>query len=329
MKQTIFILIFAISFQAFGQKKPFREIIETDSSKIEIIRNSVYRVYEETFKNNDSVWYNVTYIDDTTQLNTEGWKTKSGKYLGTWKEYNRKGDLMYSWDHETGVCNVNMSLYPYHDLLEKMKSIADSFIISVYSKEFFDRHVRFDCDCSAYDKDGYVGSWTEPIKRKPTEFLFRYSVKLNTSDWYPEMIGINLDSLGNYIPSIDDTWNRYGFENVKGDKKTFNIDINKAAEIAKSYGLVVSDTSEISEFLTWENFKKQTFYNGQFRYYITELTSKTEYTEGTDRKGIIFRFNVYSFNPWTGEFIEKKKMKSRKEWGPVSGHTTGLMPDNE
>ena len=329
MKLTIYIIILFFSFQAFGQKKPFRENIETDSSSIEIIRNSVYRCYYETYKFKDSIWTNITYIDDTTQLNTEGWKTKSKKYLGIWKEYNRQGELMYTRNYETGECIVNKSLYPYHVLLEKMKGVADSLIISAYSKEFFEKHVRFDCNCYTYDKDGYVGSWIEPIKRKPTEFLFRYSVRLATSDWYSEMIGITLDSIGKYMPSSDDFWNRYGFEDVKGDKKTFNIDINKATEKAKSHGLVISDSCEISEFLTWENFKKQEFYNGQFRYYITELTSRTEYTEGTDRKGIIFRFNVYSFNPWTGDFIKKKKMKSRKEWGPQSGHSTGLMPDDE
>jgi hypothetical protein len=329
MKTTIVIAILLFSFKMYGQKKPFREVLETDSSSIEIIRNSVYRCYEETYKIKDSIWWNVTYIDDTTKLKTEGWKTKSGKYLGTWKEFNRQGELLYTWNHETGICNVNKSLYPYHYLLERMKLKADSLIISAYSKEFFDNHVQFENDGSSYDKDGYVGSWTEPFKRKPTEFLFRYSVKLNSSDWYSEMIGINLDSLGNYIPSIDDLWNRYGFEDVKGDKRTFNIDIHKATKLAKTHGLVVTDTNEVAEFLTWENFQKQIYYNGQFRYYITELTSKTEYKESKDRHGTIFRFNVYSFDPWTGEFIENKKMKSRREWGKNSGHSTGLLPDNE
>src|SRR5204863_5232578 len=102
---------------AFGQK-PFREVIETDSSEIEIIRNSVYRVYEETYKMNDSVWYNVTYIDDTTKLKTEGWELKSGKRLGIWKEYNRKGELLYTWNHEKHTCIVNQALYPFHQILE-------------------------------------------------------------------------------------------------------------------------------------------------------------------------------------------------------------------
>lgn len=328
MRHIIYITFLFLSVNVFGQK-PFREIIETDSSHIEIVRNSVYRCYEETYKNKDSIWWSVSFIDDTTKLNTEGWKTKSGKYLGTWKEYNRQGELMYTWNHETGLCVVNKSLYPYHELLEKMKAISDSLIISAYSKEFFEKHVRFDYDCYTYDKDGYVGSWTEPIKRKPTEFLLRYSVRLSGSEWINEMIGMKIDSNGKYMPDEGFFGDPRGFEKVKSDYRTFNIDKNRAIVIAKGHGLIESDSSEISEFLTWKSFEKLEFYNGQFLYYITEYTGKTEYTEGNDRKGIIFRFNVYSFNPWTGEFIEKKKMKSIKEWGKNSGHSTGLMPDNE
>lgn len=323
---TISTILILISFSTYGQFS--RQNIETDSSKIEIIRNSVYHIYEETYKNKDSVWYSVHFIKDTTRLNTEGWKTKDDKYLGIWREYNFEGQLLYTRDYDNATCVVNKDLYPYNDLLEKMKSKADSLIISAYSQEFFENYVRFEFNCYAYDEDGYVGSWTEPIKRRPTEFLFRYSVKIGETDWYPEMIGIKLDSLGNYVPSLDDRWNRYGFEDVKGNKKTFNIDKADASKIATKHGLVISDTTEISEFLTWENFQNQTFYNGRFRYYITELTSKTQYTEDDERQGIIYRFNVYSFNPWTGEFIEMKKMKSRKEWGKHSGHTTGLIPDN-
>lgn len=82
MRNLISIALILSFTSSFGQK-PFREVIETDSSKIEIIRNSVYRVYEEIFKKNDSVWFSVSYIDDTTKLNTEGWKLKNGRQLGT------------------------------------------------------------------------------------------------------------------------------------------------------------------------------------------------------------------------------------------------------
>lgn len=330
-----------ILFPAFAfSQKPFREVIETDSSTIEIIRNSVYRCYEETYKHNDSIWWSVRYIDDTTKLHTEGWRTKSGKYLGVWKEYNREGQWMYTWDHDNAICKVNKSLFPYHGMLERMKAKADSLIIATYSKEFFDQYVRFDFIGSAYHGhyqtystgtfwiEDYLGSWTQPLKGKPNSYLFRYSVRIAGTDWYEEMIGINLDSVGNYVPSAD-RFNNYGFEKVIGDKKTFSIDKARAMETAKSHGLVLSDTIQVDEFLFWESLEKEEFYNGYFRYYISEPAGKTEYTKGPERKGIIYRFNVYSFNPWTGDFIEKKKMKIISERGKNSGFTSGLMDDND
>lgn len=327
MNRIITIISFlSISFGGYSQFERIK--FETDSSSVELIRNSVYRIWEETFKNKDSVFYSTRFIKDTTQLNTEGWKNKAGKYLGIWKEFNEDGELMYERDHVNATCKINKSLYPFHDMLEKMKRKADSLIITAYSKEFFENNVRFNFSCYAYDEEGYVGTWIEPLIRKPTKFLFRYQVKLRTSDWYDDMIGIELDEKGRYIPN-EGFWNNYGFEKIKGKKTTFQIDKIKAIESAKEHGLVYFEANAVDEFLTWERFKKAEFYNGQFRYYITELVDKIEYNEGENRKGIVFKFNVYSFNPWTGEFMEKKKMKSIKEWGENSGHTTGLIPDNE
>jgi len=332
---TILILT---SFSTFGQFS--RQNIETDSSDIEIIRNSVYHIYEETYKEKDSVWYSVHFIKDTTRLNTEGWKTKDDKYLGVWQEYNFEGELMYTRDHDNATCVVNKDLYPFHDLVERMKSKADSLIITTYSQEFFDKHVRFDFDCYAYHghwitlSDGekywskdYLGSWTEPMKAKPNSFKFRYSVKIGGTEWYPEMIGIDLDSVGNYVPSKD-FWNNYGFENVKAQKKTFEIDKLKAMEIARQHGLEITDQHKINEFLRWEKFKKAEFYDGQFRYYITELTEEVKDIKEKGRSSVVYKFNVYSFNPWTGEFVEMKKMKNIHSWEEHSGNWTGLIPDN-
>ncbi len=323
-KTIIFTIIILNSFSSFGQFS--RQKIETDSSNIEIIRNSVYRVYEETYKNKDSVWYSVHFIKDTTRLNTEGWRTKDDKYLGVWKEYNFDKELMYIRDYDNATCEINKDLYPFYDILEKMKLKADSLIISTYSKEFFERHVRFDFNCATYDKEGYVGNWVEPIKRKPTKFLFRYQVKLNTSEWYDEMIGIELDENGEYIPN-EGFWNNYGFEKVNSNHKTFKIDKNKAIEIAKSKGLKTNDLSKVSEFLKWEKFKKPEFYNGQFKYYITEFTDEIKDIKTEGRSRITYKYNVYSFDPWTGKFIEKKKMKRIKECEKNSGFTSDLLPD--
>ncbi len=316
---TFFSLISGLS--VFGQFS--RENISTDSSEIEIVRNSVYHIYEESYKNKDSVWYSVHYIKDTTRLNTEGWKRKNGKHLGIWKEYNFDKQLLFTHDYDNAICEVNKKLFPHHEILERMKKKADSLIISNYSQEFFNSQVRFNFNCYAYDKDGYVGSWTEPMKRIPTEFLFRYQVRLKNSDWQSEMIGINLDENGNYIPSHD-RFNNNGFEKLNSENRTFEIDKTKAISIAKEHGL---KGENVSEFLKWKRFNKAAFYDGQFKYYIAELTDQIDEIKKEGRSRITYKFNVYSFNPWTGKFLRKKKMKQIKEWGKVSGFTSDLLPD--
>ena len=328
MKTIISIAFVFLTVATFGQK-PFREVIETDSSKIEIIRNSVYKIYEETYKTNDLVWYSVSFIDDTTKLNTEGWKLKSGKRLGTWKAYNRKGDLLYTWNHDKHTCVVNPKLYPYHETLEKMKTIADSLIVAAYGKEFMDKHIIFEFDCFAYNNYDYLGSWTEPIVSKPNSFLFRYQVRLNPSDEKFIELGICLNSKGKYVGSEDDITNNYGFELVKTRNKEFVIDKTKAIEVAKTVGLKETDSKKIDEFLFWENFRKQKYFNGQFRYYITELVEQKQYNLSKNRQAFVNRYIVYVFNPWTGEFVEKKRMQSRREWEDGHGLSTGLIPDKE
>lgn len=127
-----------------------------------------------------------------------------------------------------------------------MKKKADSLIISNYGQEFFDSQVRFNFNCSAYDKDGYVGSWTEPMTRKPTEFIFRYQVRLKNSDWQSEMIGISLDENGNYISSHD-RFNNNGFEKLDSENRTFEINKTKAISLAKEHGLKGENISEFSK----------------------------------------------------------------------------------
>lgn len=328
MFKELFILVFLllIAFSANGQFQ--EQTINTDSSKIEIVTNSVYKISEEHFFNKDSVWYSVKFIDDTTQIHIEGWKNKEGEKLGVWEKYNKEGTLMFTWNHNTEVCIVNESLYPWHDLLQKMKKQADHLIISTYSKEFFDNHVQFDYNCYAYDKNGYVGSWVEPMKRKPTKFLFRYSVRVDSSsNWKHEMIGIKLDSTGTYLPSHD-RFSNYGFEDVTTNQKSFNINAQQALKVAKNEGLKNNKFNTVSSFLMWQQTNEHQFYTGRFQYYVTNLIEKDQVNLANGRSRIRFVYNVYAFNPWTGKYIEKKKMQRISESGDQSGFSTELQPVN-
>ncbi|MBL7828217.1 MAG: hypothetical protein JNJ57_16415 [Saprospiraceae bacterium] len=315
--------------------------LHTDSSEIEIIRNSVYHIFEETYHHKDSVWYSVHFIKDTTKLCHEGWTTKTGRRLGVWQNYNEEGVLMYTRDHDRATCVINKEQYPYFDLMERIKLKADSLIITTYSQAFFDKYVRFDFDFYAYKgqwvtyENGakrywscdYLGTWTIPLKGKPNTFLFRYDVKTNDSEWNTDMISIQLDTAGNYIGNSDFS-NVYGFEQVSSPEKTFLIDKTKAEKTAIRYGLKTTDPSCLSGYLSWEKFNTAAFYNGQFRYYLTELTDEIKDIRETGRSQVTYKYNVYVFNPWTGEFVEIKKMKNIHSWGKNSGNWTGLLPDN-
>jgi len=320
--KSLFAFVILLSgHSVFGQFS--RERISTDSSDIEIIKNSEYHIYEEQFKNKDSVWRSVHFIKDRSRLKTEGWSKKSGKRIGIWKAYNFDRQLLFTRDYDLGTCEVNRDLFPYHPILEKMKLKADSLIISNYGIDFFDNHVRFNFNCYAYDQGVYLGHWTEPIRRKPTAFLFRYQVRLKNMDWQDGMIGINLDHKGKYVPSPD-RFNNYGFEKLSSDSKFFKIDKATAISVAKKHGL---KEEPVSEFLKWERFNNAVFFDGQFRYYIAALTEKIETIKKEGRSRITYKFNVYSFNPWTGEFLGKKKMKRIKEWDKDSGFTSDLLAD--
>ncbi len=318
------IILFLVNYSAYGQFS--REKITTDTSEIEIIRNSVYRVYEETYKDKDLVWYSVRFIKDSSQVHREGWKTKRGMYIGIWNEYTIDGTLMYTWDHDKGTCVVNKSLFPYYDLLEIMKAKSDSLIKTVYSDDFFTNLTRFNFNSSAHDEEGYVGSWTEPMKRKPTKFIFKYNVRIDSNIWYENMIGIELNENGEYVQN-NGIWSNFGFENVSVPEKTFKLKTAIALETAKQNGLPNADTNKVSMFLRWEKISEKDFFCGRFKYYITELIDTIKDIKENARSRVTYKYNVYTFNPWTGDFIEKKRMKRIKEWEKHSGFTSDFMPD--
>jgi hypothetical protein len=216
-------------------------------------------------------------------------------------------------------------------------------IIEAYGSRFFEKHVVFDFNCYAYKRyrekfvasndsvwtEDYLGSWTEPLTSKPNSFLLRYTIKLDPADEEGVEMGICLDESGNYVPSSDDKTNNYGFEKRGSIDSGFVLKLGEAMRKARESGLATTDTSKLSGFLYWENFKSESYYNGRFRYYLLELREETKYQASERRKGILRRYNVYVFDPWTGYLENKKKMKSFTEWEVWSGSSSGLLPDND
>lgn len=134
-----------------------------------------------------------------------------------------------------------------------------------------------------------------------------------------------LDADSRFIPNE--------FEEVFGFEKRPQV---PAPKFALAYRSAIETTRKksgvrnrlLSGFLRWESFKKPTLYDGRFRFYVPIKTGTVADFHPKDRSSVTDRFDVYVFDPWTGSFIGKKKMKTIRSWEEHSGNSTGLVPDN-
>ena len=178
--------------------------------------------------------------------------------------------------------------------------------------------------------DSYLGPWdlsywTDAIKEKPERYELRYNIKYDTVHTLYSMVDIAFDSNGRYI--FDDSSEIYGFEKRPNDTSNyFKLSYAQAIVKAQKRGLLENDTNKADVLLKWESFKTKNLYDGRFLLYVVQL-QKSERYGGKDYYTQVNYFNVWVFNPWTGDFIEKKKMRNYFEWHGSSGFSTDLSDD--
>jgi hypothetical protein len=298
----------------------------TDSSKIEtkyfVDINSI-RVFNEV--NYKFINYYSEYYLDTKKLKQEG-TYDHGYPIGLWKEYSQDGKLIHETNYNDSIwCLQNRLYFRFFDLQLKMKNKADSLIAITYSQEFFDKHIEFN-SMGSFIKNGKENlRWNEKIRNKPTNFTLNYDIRLDPKHTYKDMIRIELDSTGRFIPD-DAYWYPQGFEKLPNNiKKTFKLNFDSVYKIAKYNGLIESDTSEATTVIKWESSNKPEFYNLNYKFYFIQKY-KSEKIDGERYLLYILNdyYNVWIFNPWTGEFVEKKKMISTYEAEQGHGRSSGL-----
>ncbi len=269
------------------------------------------------------------YYNGTTQIKKTSIYDTLEKQIGITELYNEKGVLEYSQDNNKGDWNVyNKKEYPFYDLQNKMKVIADSLVSKMYGYSFLKNNTVWSVGGSYIYNETESGNWVDKFKKKPTKFLFRYDVNIDKSNRYNDLIEFELDANGNFIPNEYEEI--FGFENVPDSLKGgFKLTFEEAMNQSKQLGLTENDTTKAVGVLRWENLKKPALINGQFRFYIIIKTETVENVAQNGRSSRITKYEVYSFNPWIGKFVEKKKMKSIYSWEKMSGSSTGLMPDNK
>ncbi len=324
MRRTILILFCVLPLLNWAQESTETQ---TDSSVIRTKYltdiNSIRVFNELNFK---FISYYTEYYLDTKKIKKEG-MYDHGYPTGLWKEYSQDGKVTVETNYNDSIwCLQNRSNFKFFDLQFKMKEIADSIIISTYSQDFFNKHIEWNPMQSSMNNGREYRRWNEKINKRPTKFSFYYDFRIDQKHIYKNMIRIVLDSLGSFIPS-DASYDPQGFEKLPTNiEKTFKLNTDSAFKIAQDNGLIENDTLKATTLIKWESSNKPEFYNINYKFYIIQKY-KSERIEGKGHLLYILNnyYYVWTFNPWTGEFVEKKKMISTFEAEQGHGRSSGLQ----
>ena len=350
MKTIIIIFPFLINTSCFGQTRSEKEkvlnfkydlLTSAELYKPDTIYTSSGLLTRERLPNvrritmypkNEKIKHDEYYYNDTKILeSTHSYKLPSGEMMGLSKQYNKKGELEYVQNHDKGTWEVvKFDNYPYYRILVNVKSKVDSLIKTTYGREFFEKYVVWSPEGSAfYNGEGAGATWYDYQEWKPKEFSITYSIRVATDEFYEDQIIVRLDSMGQIFFPFNKYDDIQGFEKVTS-KNGFLLNKKLAINKAKKIGLTENDTSKAFTNLTWRytDSSGQQIFNGYFTYNVVIKTKTIIYKPSNGRSRIEYKFDVYVFNPWTGEFKERKKMKSFREWEGFHGLSTGLLPDN-
>lgn len=302
------------------------QVVQTDSSRIETRQYPGGREVKEISTRRDRVYYRF-YRDNAKQVTTTATYTKSGRPVGVTREYDDQGHFRYAIDQEKGKwITAHTAADPYYALRQQMKAKADRLIAAMYGPYFLQHQVIWDVAGSSMQTEAVGGNWTDTFGGRPIEFLLLYHVKLDAEHIYADLIQITLDSLGHYKPTLEsDVW---GFEK-RSPRPTRGFALSYEAALASVRQKNTRNQQPLAGFLQWEQVKQMRLYPGYFRFYVPVLTRTLKDLHPQGRSTITEQYEVYVFNPWTGAFLEKKRMKSVRAWEKNSGFTSGLVPDEK
>jgi hypothetical protein len=322
MKPIATVLLFFLT-QALLAQETF--IVNTDSSKIVTKFYPGGKEVRENIKKRNLVYYTF-YKNNNGIITSTAFYDTLGRYIGISKEFDDGGKLLYTIDHDKGIWNVsNKNDYPFYELQNKFKLKADSLVTAMYSKEFLEKNAIWNVVFSYLSNHNESGNWTNKLKSKPTKFMFRYNVRFDKDRIYDNLIEFELDSLGNFIPNQYERV--FGFEEMPTNvNQGFRLTYDKAIILAKQNGLTQKDSARTEAFLVWKGFEKPQLYNGKFLFYIAIETGVEEEVDGWESIQTK-KYDVYVFNPWTCEFIEKKKMKRVSYYDYAVGYSAELEDD--
>lgn len=324
MRPLLTLLLSGVCFCVFAQPTT---IVKTDSSTIE---TKYYKDLESIRVFNRLIKSTRIYFTDSyyssRKIKHKG-TFQDGKAIGLWQEYDIAGKLIREIDYDHGVINyVDIKAYPTAKFQSKMQLKGDSILTFIYGESFVTKHLIWSIEGSYIRTDNESDNWIGRLKQKPYIFLLRYSVRLE-GKVYPDLVEFEIDSSGNVLEN--EVEKVYGFEKIPAQwPRIFTLTVDNALSIARQRGLADTPSLKTTSFLSWQKNSSNVMCSGQFLFYVCQLTNSLDQRQTEGRSRIIDKFVVYIFNPWTGEFIEQKKMKTIRSWDQRSASSTGMLPDN-
>jgi hypothetical protein len=299
-------------------------ITQTDSSRLETRLYPGGREEKEFLRAKDRVYWRF-YQGNTRQVTVTATRTKAGREIGRWTEYDTQGKLRYVVDRDRGTWWVaQRTEYPFFRLQQHVKAQADCLLVATYGRYFLTHHTSWNVQSSAIYNATESGNWTDQFAAPPTKFLVRYDVKLDAQQVYPELIEFELDAQGHLLPNSDEQVYGLGQQPLRGGDR-FRLRYEEALKLVKRER--GAHKPPLTGFLKWESFKQPNFYSGQFRFYVPLQTGSHQELHPAGRSSITDHFDVYAFDPWTGVLLEKKKMKTVRSWEKLSGSSSGFLPE--
>jgi hypothetical protein len=284
-----------------------------------------YRIITTTPKSQNREHFEY-YFNDTDTLESE-LDIDSVGLTGICTKYDPDASIVYTIDYDKGVWIVYKDgEYPYIGIQKAMKAKADSLITKMYGRSFLSNNVIWSISSTYIRSSRGGGIWTDTLTAKPTSFLFRYNLKLDSTHIYQDAIEFELDSTGGFIPNQYEEV--YGFEKLPAsEKKGFTLTYENAIRLAKKYGLSENHGAKATGFLQWVCSKSPNLFNGHFEYYVLIETSTSTTKASRGQVTTTTKYDVYSFNPWTSAFNGKRKMKTINFRESMGGVNSGLLPD--
>jgi hypothetical protein len=237
------------------------------------------------------------------------------------KIYDKKGQLILSIDHTRRTWKADTRVYPSYPLLVRVKARADSVLQIYFGKEFIDKYARWDIFNSCYfagnsSSPDFGIDWTREDypSDKPTRCYVVYNIMKDGE--YRGTIRMLIDTAGKIQHSqlTESGFILYneGFKKFNNNEQPgYKLTINQALKIAETLGLEKGENFVTSTAYTWERDKKpvSSIFNGNTRLIISQ-SKKSDYKFQGDVRVWAGYTNKWVFDPWTGKFIEKRKVKN-------------------